>query len=521
MRNIEIRDLRFEIRYMKTGNRQEAAGNGQQATGNRQQATAGTASAFLLILGMLAVTAGCRPPTVTFPDEPMARSAERIDYDTDGDGRADFSYLLNAAGRADRIAYTGDGAGRPERVVNLDAIQPDLARHLVIVLDGFPLEVVREFVDAGHFRLCHPPQTVISPYPSMTDLALGDEFRDMPAEGYEAKYYSLARQKVVGGVEEYLAGKNEPVKRFFQWRQATILDAVAYIKPGPLFGREVHSVKRLWDKRRTSEVICYLVTSATMGSRLGKDGQLACLRRVEQLVNQVVCESSGVVKVTIFADHGQTNVPCRPAELDDLLRQKGWRPVKRLARDKDVALVEFGLVTFAAMNTRRPAALAAELIADERIALASCVEGDEVIVMTRGGKASIRSADGKTFQYKRTEGDPLKLGRDGEFDGRKQFAADAASRAEYPDALYRLWRAHRTLVNNPADVLVSLDDRYCAGRDAFSGLVDMASTHGGLNWANSATFIMSSAGAIDSPLRGEDVSPAIGRLFGRPFPLGR
>ena len=45
MRNIEIRDLRFEIRYMKTGNRQEAAGNGQQATGNRQQWAA--ASLFL------------------------------------------------------------------------------------------------------------------------------------------------------------------------------------------------------------------------------------------------------------------------------------------------------------------------------------------------------------------------------------------------------------------------------------------------------------------------------------------
>lgn len=467
------------------------------------------------------LASGCRPPSITFPSDPIARSPDRIDYDTDGDGRADFFYLLDAGGRASRIAYDRDADGQPDHVVALDAIDPALARHLVIVLDGIPLDVASEFYRSGRLRLCHPPRTVIAPYPTMTDLSLGDEFRDIPAEGYEAKYYSITREKIAGGVGQYLAGTNEPVKRLFDWRQPALYDGLAYLKPEPFFRKELHSAKRLWDDRRGMEAIYYFVTTATVGSRRGRAGQLACLQECERLINQIVWESAGLVKVTIFADHGQTNVPCVSAGLEEYLRQKGWKTVERIEDDRDVALVEFGLVTCAAMNTRRPSALASDLAANDRVELASYVEEDRVIVLTGADKASIRSADGRTFEYRRISGDPLKLGRDGEFDGRKQFSADVAGRAEYPDALYRLWRAHFALVGNPADVLVSLDDRYYAGKDSFGGLVDMASTHGGLNWANSATFIMSSAGAMQGPLRSEDVSRAISRLFDRPFPLGR
>ena len=51
--------------------------------------------------------------------------------------------------------------------------------------------------------------------------------------------------------------------------------------------------------------------------------------------------------------------------------------------------------------------------------------------------------------------------------------------------------------------------------------VTMASTHGGLNWANSATYIMSTAAAIEGPLRSEDIPGMLGRIFDRPFPYGR
>ena len=476
-----------------------------------------------LLLAVWPAFSGCRPPAVTFPDRPLAATDDRSDYDTDGDGKADFFLLAGPGGRFSRIAYDRDGDGRPDHEINLDAVNPRFCRHLVIVLDGIPYDVLDEFRRAGGLRVFHPPAVVIPPYPVMTDLCLEDAFGYMPCLGFEAKYFDRAKRRVVGGTGDYLAGRNEPFVRLIAYRAEEIDDAYAYLWPEPVFRKELNEVKRVWDRRRHHEAVVYLVSTAALGSRLGKTGQLLALRGCQRLIHQVLHETAGLVKVTLFADHGQTNVPCRPAGLKSHLRAKGWRLLERPRARRDAAMVRFGLVTYAAFSTPSPAELAEDLLASKAVELASYVEGDAVVVRTRDAAATIRSDDGKTFQYRRRKGDPLELaGLAGEkIDGRELLKATVASRHRYPDALYRLWRAHFALAENPPDVIVSLDDRYYNGSAFLSGAVTMASTHGGLNWRNSATFLLSTAAAIPGPLRSEDIPAALERVFSRPFPAGR
>ena len=458
-----------------------------------------------------------------FPAEPLAATGERTDYDTDGDGNADFFCLADKAGRIDRIAYDDNADGKPDRLVHLDAIDPRLSRHLVIVLDGIPFEVLKEFYDAGHLRIFHPPAVLVPPYPVMTDLAMEDALADMPCTGFEARYDDRRAGSLVGGTGDYLAGKNEPFARIIDYRAATLDDGLAYLRPKAYFAKELAAAKRIWSKREKQEVIAYFVSSACLGSRLGKEGQLHALREVERMMHKVLHETGGLVKFTLFADHGQTNVPCKPVKLAEYLQGKGYRIVTRLRRDEDVAMVKFGLVTAVAMNTRKPAKLAEDLLGCEAVTLASYAQGDEVIVCGRDGKAAIRSTDGKMFEYKPIKGDPLKLAAlaKGKVNGRSLLKLTADGKHEYPDALYRLWRAHFALAENVPDVIVSLDDRFHNGSGFFAGMVSMVSTHGGLNWRNSATFIMSTAGKIDGPLRSEDIPGEMKRLFGREFPARR
>ena len=70
---------------------------------------------------LAAALAGCRPPAVTFPARPIASTEARRDYDTDGDGKADFFLLAEKTGRFDRIAYDRDGDGKPDHIIHLDA----------------------------------------------------------------------------------------------------------------------------------------------------------------------------------------------------------------------------------------------------------------------------------------------------------------------------------------------------------------------------------------------------------------
>ncbi len=460
---------------------------------------------------------GCNG-VATFPAKPIAMNDARADYDTDGDGQADFFCLFDATGRITRIAYDRSGDAKPDEIIHLDAINPRFCRHLVLVLDGFPIDVVKEFYDSGHLRMFHRPAVVIAPYPTMTDLCLEDAFGYFPCSGYEARYYHRTKRATVGGTSDYLAGKNEPFAKIIQYRASPLDDGTAYMNPKAMFESELAGLKRIWDRRETMEVIAYFVSTAGMGSRFGKEGQLHALARLEQFVNQIVMETHGLVKVTLLADHGQTNTPYEVAGLDKHLKAKGWRLVNRLQRDRDVVMIKFGLVTCAVFNTLNPAKLADDLLAAKAVELASYVEGDAVIVRTKDAKAVIKSADGKIFEYKPIVGNPLKLAKKGRIDGRELLKAATDSKCKYPDALYRLWRAHFGLVENPPDVIVSLHDQYCNGSAFFSGVMERSSTHGGLNWKNSATFIMSTAGTIQGPLRSEDIPDKIEKIFNRPFP---
>ncbi|KKL06304.1 hypothetical protein LCGC14_2597370, partial [marine sediment metagenome] len=335
-----------------------------------------------------------------------------------------------------------DGDGQPDQVVHLDAIDPQKSRHLVIVLDGIPFDVLKEFRDAGRLRVFHRPAEVVPPYPVMTDLALEDVFAYMPCEGFEAKYFSRPKRRIAGGTGEYLAGRNEPFVRIISYRGATLDDALAYLDPRPMFYRELHEVKRRWDRREDNEAVMYMVSTAALGSREGKAGQLLALAECERLINQVLFETGGLAKVTLLADHGQSNVPCKPAGLDGFLRSRGWRLTDRPREKRDVALVRFGLVTCAAFGTPSPAALVDDLLASDAVELASYADGDTVVVRARGAAATISSADGKTFRYAPTQGDPLGLAElaSGEVNGRDILKATVQSRHNYPDALYRLWR---------------------------------------------------------------------------------
>ena len=79
---------------------------------------------------------------------------------------------------------------------------------------------------------------------------------------------------------------------------------------------------------------------------------------------------------------------------------------------------------------------------------------------------------------------------------------------DYPDALHRIRCALEkgALVENPADLLVSLKEGYACGSGFFSAFCDVKSTHGTLARGGTTTFIMSNAVPLPSALRIDDVS---------------
>ena len=476
----------------------------------------------------MAVT-GCGPKPVNFPTESMPQAATKAGafqaFDGNHDGRADFFLFTNAQGRVNRIGYCYDGTDVPRDIVNLDQVDTRTTRHLVIVLDGVGYDVLKKFYDQGHLRYFHRPSRVIAPYPSLTDLALEDALGYIPAKGMEASYFDHRRNEMAGGAVEYLKGSNQPYDRLLQYRADLLMDGFSYIMPSSVYGHELNDAKKLFDRRQTQEMIAYFVGSAGLGTANGEAGHIESLAGAERLINQLMYETHGQLRVTMFADHGHSYTHAKRIPLEAYLKAKGWNVTEKIQGPRDVVYVRFGLETYASFCTTSPRELAQDLVKADGVEIASHVEDDSVLVDSHdGGKAVIKHLNG-SYTYKVQNGDPLKIEAalktiPAQADGSYK-AADllkATIDGQYPLPLQRMWRAHYDLVENPPDVIISLENGYYSGSGWMDKFIDVASTHGGLNRANSTTFIMSTMGEMPPVMQSREISPNVGKLLGETFP---
>jgi len=489
----------------------------------------------LLGVAVLIGTGGCAGP-LRFPAAPLLEKETAAGlvsaYDTTGDRRADFFTTRGPDGRITRIAYDTTGDAAADSFVNLD--EPAFAdcRHVVLVLDGVPLDLVKKFRNSGRLRLFHPPSRVVSTYPAMTDLALADVFRSTKPLGYESLYYDHRAERLRGGNGDYLSMKNEAWAQHADYRAGTTLDPLAYLYPHWAFDRELEDFDKVLARRDSKTIVAYFVSTAGLATRDGTAGIEKVLDAVDRLALRLVAESRGLVKITMLSDHGHTLQRCERIDFRKFLADKGWRVADRLNGPRDVAPVEFGLITYASFATRDRQALAADLLQHPGVRFAIYQDGGNVVVRTRDAEARIRKR-GERYRYEALAGDPLgllpvleRLRSEGKMDA-DGFVADrdlflATADHTYPDAADRLWRAFSAAAENVPDVIADLQAGYYAGAAQRALWFDSAaSTHGDLERLSSTAFIMSTGGRLPEPLRSRDVPEALERLTGGPWPPPR
>jgi hypothetical protein len=252
-----------------------------------------------------------------------------------------------------------------------------------------------------------------------------------------------------------------------------------------------------------------------MACKYGRAGINEVLDGAARLCLQLLYERRGALKISIMADHGHNLVRSKNIDLDKLLESAGFRVTGRLHKPDDVVPEMNGLVTYAAVRTTRPRRVADQLLTHPGIRFAMYLDGDRVLVRDAHGAAAIDCYQRK-LRYRPLTADVLcyatvqrKLHTDADgFATRDDWFA-ATVDAEYPDAPARIWDAFHARVVDPPELMFTTRDGYCAGLSSFSRFITMASTHGSLNQLNSATFLMSTTGRIDRPLRTRDVMPLL------------
>jgi hypothetical protein len=409
-------------------------------------------------------------------------------------------------------------------------------RRLLLCLDGVPFEVVTEAQSRGLFDNFEDPARLLSPFPTLTNVALAEMLGATPPNGYESLYFDREAGELRGGVRKYI-GRRTPDKV-----PSSYMDELDYQEPLAFEFLIYVATETVWraDMRRFRERFrasspardFFGFLKATDGLlHIGGPARLVvALRSLDRLLREIQQEVGSETEIVLFSDHGMNLEENRRVNLQTHLRAGGYEVVSHMQRPRGrrrVSAPAFGLCGYAALycgeETDR-AEVSDALGGLEGVDFSVYrEEGDAAACVTgAGGRARVLRVerDGETlYRYEQLDGDPLGLreavrglGVEGRLDA-AGFARDADWLARtwghtYPDALANLYGSvYSPRVRHTADVLVSLRDGYYYGASHFSRMVRLLATHGNALRASSTAFVMSTHRRFPTHIRSTEARP--------------
>ncbi|MGE3181947.1 MAG: hypothetical protein AB7N71_09970 [Phycisphaerae bacterium] len=375
-------------------------------------------------------------------------------------------------------------------------------RHILIILDSIPFEIVEELHANGRFPAFQKPSRVISPFPVMTDPCLTEFFGISPCPAVESAYFD--GNKLTNAKKVYEAGTNTPWLRFCDYSLPSSEHWFSYLAPNTGYRNELADIQKALGVSSKRDFVAYVVGTSAVGSARGRTGHVEALVQLDRFCRQIMAEAQGKLQITLMSDHGHNLVANQRISLIRSLERCGYTVGKTLTHDSDLVVPEWGLVSCVALYAKSPA-VARDVASFEGVDLVMYEERENaVIVLKRDAEARVIKR-GDEFVYEMLRGDPL---------GFASFAGGGISvsmtddewwertkNSDYPDVVRRIWRAFNGLLINEPTVLVSLEDGYYAGSEAIESLMKMTSVHGNLRRQGSAGFVMTTLGDLPDVVR--------------------
>ncbi|MGA9994325.1 MAG: alkaline phosphatase family protein [Pyrinomonadaceae bacterium] len=410
-------------------------------------------------------------------------------------------------------------------------------RRLLLCLDGVPFDLVRAAKERGLFDGFGEPSRLLSPFPTLTNVALSEMLGASAPNGYESLYFDRKTREMRGGISKYI-GRRTPDKI-----PSSYMDELDYQEPLPFEFLIYVAPEAVWraDMRRfhekfrnapqTRDFFAFLKGTDGLLHIRGPERLSVALESLDKILKEIQKCCGAETEIVLFSDHGMNLQENKRVHLQTHLNRRGYKFTDRLnglKNDKSIAVPAFGLCGYAALYCAGEEAavkVAAELTSLEGLDF-SIHRAGERSVMVQGGRGVARidmrqNGHGLAYRYEQTTGDPLQLApfvkalmEDEELDN-AGYASDAAWYARtanhiYPDALSNLFNSLNTpRVRHNADVLVSMQDGYYYGASLFSRFVRIAATHGNALRASTSAFLMSTHRALPETVRAGEAQPLL------------
>ena len=400
------------------------------------------------------------------------------------------------------------------------------SRLLILCLDGVPYSQMHTLWEQGRFREFFPPVEMVSTFPSDSETAMTGLLHAAAGPGYENEYFDRKQGKVTGGIRVTLE-QSSPYLKKLDYDEPPIFKGIHFVVSRKSFRADLGRLRKRFLASRAPVYVAHISSTDALYHVLPSREVLALLEELEALLRDLYFEAEGRLRIMMFSDHGNDLLPGQPAPLRESLEQAGFRVKNRLDEPRAVVIPKFGLVSFAAVYVDSAVLpeVAGVLAVVEGVEVVVYRDGDAVRVRSRTGEATIQAKAGtdsgtERFLYRAERGDPLRLlplwkqleqtdKLDSAGFAPQEALFSATLNGPYPDGVFRLWHSMQDtpqgLVENRADLLVSLADGYYFGRGWFAHFVTLQSSHGGLSRRASLGFAMSTDAPFPRAIRYDEL----------------
>ena len=367
--------------------------------------------------------------------------------------------------------------------------QPTRVRRLLLCLDGVPHALIEAARHRGLFDVFKRPSRLLSPFPTMTNVALSAMFGATPPPGYESLYFDRHARELRGGIKKYL-GRRTPDKipssymDDLDYQEPLPFEFLIYVAPERVWRADMQRFReRFRNAPQTRDYFAFLKATDGLLHAQGPERLAVALESLDKILQEIRSYCGDETEIVMFSDHGMNLEENQRVPLASTLRDRGFKLV----------IPAFGLCSYVALYCDEDVIpeVARASVGVTGVDFAVYRDGDEIAIESERGQARVQR-DGETYQYLLHTGDPLELGsfEPGFKTDREWFAKTAGHK--YPDAVVNIYKSIFTpRVKHTADVLISLKDGYYFGWSPFGRFVRLAATHGNALQASSNAFLMS------------------------------
>lgn len=379
-------------------------------------------------------------------------------------------------------------------------------RRLLLCLDGVPHKLIETARSRGLFDAFGSPAHLLSPFPTMTNVALSAMLDATPPPGYESLYFDRSARELRGGIRKYL-GRRTPDKipssymDDLDYQEPLPFEFLIYVAPEKIWRADMGKFREQFRSApQDRDYFAFLKATDGLLHSQGPARLAIALESLDKILTEIREYCGSETEIVMFSDHGMNLEENRRVPLKSTLEQRGFQ----------VVIPAFGLCSYVAIYCDEQVIpeVARAVIEVDGVDFAVHKDDEDIVVESERGQARIES-ENESYRYLPVTGDPLALcGWEGEFKADKKTDKEwfeATASHKYPDAVPNVYKSlFCPRVQHTADILVSLKDGYYYGWSAFGRFVNLLATHGNALQSSSNAFLMSTHRQFPPYVRADD-----------------